>query len=189
MLKAAIVVVSTFMTAVALLPVNPDDTGSGADSRLVTDGGADAAGGSLKQKIFVPKPIDIRSDGLKVFHRDRYGVFSGNVRADRGDVQLFCDELKAFYDEAGAVKRLECRGRVLAVMGTKQARGGLAVYEADQDTVRITDNPVLSDGDDTMRGEVVIFNLGDDTVRIEKPRGRYQTSPVTKHGGGDGGHD
>ena len=138
-------------------------------------------GDSLKGKIFGDsKPVDIRSEKLKVFHRDRYAVFSGNVVADRSDVQLFCDELRAEYDEKGLIERLICSGNVKVLMGTKEAHGREAVFDNRTEVVTITGDPWLKDGEDIMRGEIIFFGLADDTVDVEKPHGKYRMKPKSE---------
>jgi lipopolysaccharide export system protein LptA len=138
----------------------------------------DAGGDSLKGRVFgTPKPVDIRSETLTVFHKDRYGIFKGKVVADRKDVQLYCDELRAEYDEGGQVQRLVCSGKVRVIMGHKEARGAKAVFENEKELITMTGDPMLIDGEDVMKGEIVYFNLADDTVQVEKPIGRYRTKP------------
>jgi lipopolysaccharide export system protein LptA len=138
----------------------------------------DAGADSLKGKIFgEAKPIDIKSDSLKVFHKEHYGMFTGNVVADRRDVQLFCRELRAEYDEKGQVERLICNGNVRVVMGQKETTGAKAVFENTKDLITVSGDPVLKDGDDHMRGDLVIFNLADDTVQVDKPRGKVTMKP------------
>jgi lipopolysaccharide export system protein LptA len=142
----------------------------------------DAGPDSLKGQIFQEsKPVDIRSDSLKIFHKDRYGLFTGHVVADRKDVQLHCDELRAEYDEKGLVERLICDGSVRVLMGQKEARGRKAVLSNVEEIITLTGDPSLKDGDDFMQGEVVVFDLAKDTVQIEKPRGKYKTRPREGH--------
>jgi lipopolysaccharide transport protein LptA len=157
-------------------------------------GAAEGAGkqkqseGSMKGKIFqASKPVDIKSDTLQVWHRERYGLFTGHVVADRGDVTLHCETLRADYDDAGEVEKLTCRGNVRVLMGRKEARGDLAVFDNAREKVTITGDPSLRDGDDVMRGEIIIFNLDDDTVNIEKPRGVYRMKPREEKERKDGG--
>ena len=141
-------------------------------------GTPDAGGDSLKGQIFgESKPIDITSDTLKVFHKDHYALFTGHVVADRKDWKLHCEELRTEYDERGLVERLICNGKVLVVMGQKEARGDKAVFDNKHDLITITGNPSLKDGEDQMKGEIVLFNLADDTVHIEKPIVIYKTKP------------
>lgn len=141
-------------------------------------GTPDAGGDSLKGQIFgESKPIDITSDSLKVFHKDHYALFTGHVVADRKDWKLHCDELRTEYDARGLVDRLICNGKVLVLMGQKEARGDKAVFDNKNEIITITGNPSLKDGEDQMAGEIVMFNLADDTVQIEKPRGIYKTKP------------
>jgi lipopolysaccharide transport protein LptA len=146
-----------------------------AASAVPAEGGRDGGSDSLKGKIFQQsRPIDIKSDTLKVFHRERYGLFNGHVSADRGDVKLFCDRLRADYDEKGLVEMLTCDGSARVVMGPKEASGDKAVFDNNRELVTITGSPSLRDGEDIMKGEIIYFNLGDDTVRIEKPQGVYR---------------
>ncbi|MBI5529220.1 MAG: hypothetical protein HY897_23085 [Deltaproteobacteria bacterium] len=146
-------------------------TGGSADR---PDAGAD----SLKGKIFgETKPIDIKSDSLKVFHKEHYGMFTGNVVADRGDVRLHCVELRAEYDGKGQVERLTCSGNVRVLMGRKEATGAQAVFENTKDVITISGEPALRDGEDFMRGKLVIFNLVEDTVQVDEPRGKVTAKP------------
>jgi len=141
-------------------------------------GTPDAGDSSLKGYIFQEsKPIDITSDSLKVFHKDHYGLFTGHVVADRKDVKLHCEELRTEMDEKDLVERLICKGKVLIFMGQKEARGDKAVFDNKTDLITVTGNPSLKDGEDFMEGEIVLMNLTDDTVQIEKPRGKIKTKP------------
>lgn len=171
---AAAIILVLIVPAAGQGVVKPPVPSKGSDAGVKADGGGD----SLKGQIFQDsKPIDIRSDALKVFHKERYGLFNGHVVADRKDVQLHCDELRAEYDEKGMVEQLICSGKVLVVMGQKEARGEKAVFDNRKDIITITGNPSMKDGENHMKGDVVYFNLEDDTVQIEKPQGIYKTRP------------
>ena len=179
-LAAAAAVALTVLSAVAAGQGKPPVPGKGAAPAGTPDAGAD----SLKGQIFgEAKPIDITSDSLKVFHKDHYALFTGHVVADRKDWKLHCEELRTEYDARGLVDRLICNGKVLVVMGQKEARGDKAVFDNKHDVITITGSPTMKDGEDFMEGEIVVFNLADDTVQIEKPRGKYKTKPKDEKAG------
>ncbi len=82
-------------------------------------------------------PIEITAnDGIEWWQSKQLYIARGNAKANRGEVDLFGDELTAHYrtDTAGSreIWRLDALGNVRIVSPTEQAYGDKGVYDVDK---------------------------------------------------------
>lgn len=111
--------------------------------------------------------IDVSADRLEVRERDRVNVWSGRVEALQGQNRLRANTLSVYFskaagDEAAAVApgtnwgdidRLEAVGEVYFVTPEQVVRGDKAVYSVEADTIVVTGNVVLAQGENVLKGD------------------------------------
>ena len=127
------------------------------------------------------QPIEISSDKLDVFQDEHKAIFSGNVIAIQGTTNMRSLKMTVYYrqddskktakpaaaksDDSAAqgISRIDAEGNVVFTTPTETARGDLAVYNADTDTIDLTGNNVtLTRDQNVLKGNHLIYNMATD---------------------------
>lgn len=144
--------------------------------------------------------IEIVADSLVVEQDQELAVFTGNVDAVQGTLNLRSDTLRVFYgspaqpqaaageadpgqpqaaaDEQPAggqqIRRLEAAGRVFLTAPGESARGDRGTYEVQQGLMTLEGDVVLTRGDNVVRGARLDTDLrtGVSKVTAAAPGGR-----------------
>jgi lipopolysaccharide export system protein LptA len=146
------------------------------------------------------QPVHIEAATLEVRDKDKVATFSGNVRVVQGDTGLRCKSLLVFYeqgDEDGdkgkkgnsmqaatpgpggeqKIKKLEARGGVVVTQKEQTATGDLGLFDMRANTVTLTGNVVMTQGQNVLRGDRLVVDLTSGVSRVESGkngRGRVQ---------------
>lgn len=131
---------------------------------------AESAAGALGMATFKTNPgapIDIAATQLEVNDVAKTAVFSGDVRAEQGEITIDTSQLTAFYSgEAGAsslgddakgpaaqLKRIEARRKVVITSGKGQkATGDWADFDPKKHLATVGGDVVLTEGKNVVRG-------------------------------------
>ena len=141
------------------------------------------------------QPVQIEAASLEVRDKDKVATFSGNVHVIQGDTDLRSKTLVVYYEEdnpkAGAIKaaqpgpggssqikRLEASGSVLVTQKDQTATGDKGVFDMRTNTITLTGNVVISQGQNVLRGERLIVDRATGVSRMEGGRvqGIFQRS-------------
>lgn len=140
------------------------------------------------------KPIHIEALRLEVRDKDKVATFSGDVQVVQGDTELRCKTLVVFYepdkDAPGAkaappvtsaassassgeqkIKRLEARGGVVVTQNDQIATGDSALFEMASNTVTLTGNVVVTQGQNVLRGERLVVDLNTGVSKVFSGKG------------------
>jgi lipopolysaccharide export system protein LptA len=142
------------------------------------------------------QPVHIEAATLEVRDKDKVATFSGNVKVTQGDTIMKCKSLLVFYeggDDADKgksmpaatpgpggsqkIKRLEARGSVVVTQKDQTATGGLGVFDMRTNTVDLTGDVVMTQGQNMLRGDRLIVDLTTGVSRVESGKngqGRVQ---------------
>jgi len=149
------------------------------------------------------QPVHIEATTLEVREKDKVATFSGNVRVVQGDTGLRCKSLLVFYeqgDEDGdkgnkgnkgkpmqaatpgpggeqKIKKLEARGGVVVTQKEQTATGDLGLFDMRANTVTLTGNVVMTQGQNVLRGDRLVVDLTSGVSRVESSKngqGRVQ---------------
>ena len=142
------------------------------------------------------QPVHIEATTLEVRDKDKVATFSGNVKVTQGDTIMKCKSLLVFYegngDEAGGktmqaatpgpggnqkIKRLEARGSVVVTQKDQTATGSLGIFDMRTNTVDLTGDVVMTQGQNMLRGERLVVDLTSGVSRVESGKngqGRVQ---------------
>lgn len=153
------------------------------------------------------EPYKIDANKLEVQQQANSATYSGDVVVVQGKMTMRCTKLVIFFDQksaeaktaaargnsatgatpaaspaanAGGLKRLECHGPVSINQEKQTATANNLVYESD--TVTLTGNVVISDGDNVQAGEKMVYNTKTGIGTVEGGRVRGIFTP----GQGDG---
>jgi lipopolysaccharide export system protein LptA len=152
------------------------------------------------------EPVHIEAASLEVRDKDQVATFSGDVRVQQGDTTMRCATLLVFYDrEAGndakasalkpaakgkamtaatpgpggeqKIKRLEARGSVVVSQKEQTATGKLGVFDMPTNTVTLTGDVVMTQGQNVLRGDKLVVDLTSGVSKVESAkngRGRVE---------------
>lgn len=118
------------------------------------------------------EPINIEADTLEVLDADKIAIFSGNVIAVQGKMTMRSKRLKVRYSDqqAGAagekksggsqITSITAEGKVLIESGDDQTvTSDRAFFDVIQQTVTISGNVVLSQGENVIEGDNLVIDL------------------------------
>jgi lipopolysaccharide export system protein LptA len=145
------------------------------------------------------EPVKIEAARLEVRDKDKVATFTGNVKVVQGDTTMHCKVLVVFYekkDEAqgaqaqasakpGApmpaaapgpggssqINRLEAKGNVVVTQKDQTATGDTGLFDMKANTVTMTGNVLVSQGQNVMRGEKLVVDLTTGVSRVEAGAG------------------
>src|ERR1700687_647428 len=144
------------------------------------------------------QPVHIEAATLEVRDKDKVATFSGNVRVTQGDTGLRCKSLLVFYEQGAAdsadktknlqaatpgpggqqsIKRLEAHGAVVVTQKEQTATGDLGIFDMRANTVTLTGNVVMTQGQNVLRGDKLVVDLTSGVSLVESARnsqGRVQ---------------
>jgi lipopolysaccharide export system protein LptA len=142
------------------------------------------------------QPVKIEAATLEVRDKQRQATFSGGVKLTQGDTVLKCKMLVVFYEDTAAapqakkgaapapaagpggnqqIKRAEARGDVIVTQKDQTATGENGIFDLKSNTVTLTGNVVVTQGQNVMRGDKMVVELTTGVVRVESGKG---TRPV-----------
>jgi len=115
-------------------------------------------------------PISIRSDQLEAVEHEegRHLVFTGNVVARQGPMDVHSDRLEVFYPEGGSSPdRLEAQGHVVLSQEGQTAHCQKAMFfRADSRVVCQGEPAELENRCDRVRGQEITFFLDTDVLHV-----------------------
>lgn len=129
------------------------------------------ATGVAAQQLDSKQPIEIASDTLEVMQNEHKAVFSGNVIAKQGNISMQASRMLVFYDDnagggastaAAGVKgisRIEADGGAFFSSPRETVRGDKAVYEVNQQQIRMDGNVILTRDKNVLKGTQLTYNL------------------------------
>jgi lipopolysaccharide export system protein LptA len=143
------------------------------------------------------QPVKIDSASLEVRDKDKVATFSGDVHLSQGDTTLSCKTLVVFYDDHGRsstlkaaqpgpggqqqIRRLEARGGVTVNQKDQTATGNTGVFDMKTNTVTLSGNVVVTQGQNVLRGERLIVDLTSGVSRVEGGRVQGLFLPHSQH--------
>ncbi len=114
------------------------------------------------------QPIDITSDKVEAFWKENLIIFKGNVIARQKDMVIYADSVEALIVEDGkGIERVIAGGNVKIQQGLRVANCGKAVfYNLDQKVI-LTGDPKVSEGDNIVSGDEIIFDIDKNRVEVK----------------------
>lgn len=121
-------------------------------------------------------PVRITSDKMVYSQTENAVVFSGNVHGAQADMAIWAAKLTAYFaDKArrpgaqqegggadlggGKIDRIVAEGDVRLVAGKNEGACGQLTYFVNEGVLRMEGNPILREGQNTVRGDVIKYYL------------------------------
>lgn len=134
-----------------------------------------AASGAQAQIAGGGGPIDVTADELEMLDSQKTAVWRGNVEALQGQNRLLSDVLHVYFSGSGGgpasageqglgknwgdIQRMVAEGRVFFMSPTQTARGDHAVYEVVPDTITLTGDVVVVQGENVVKGNTLVIHV------------------------------
>lgn len=125
--------------------------------------------------VTLSHPVTIAADKLEILGKQSQAIWSGNVRAQRGEALLTCERLTAAYTTPEDIRRLTCGGGVRVVEGDRTASGETADFDNVSGLLELTGSPQAHLGRNVMKGSKVAFDVGRDTLRVENAKTTFES--------------
>jgi lipopolysaccharide export system protein LptA len=142
-------------------------------------------GAANAQPVASNGPLDVTGDALEVIDAQHLAIWRGNVEAVQDGNRLVADTMNVYFQGSsassaaakpktvspasggaasvgqswGSAKQVVADGHVFFVSTTQTARGTHAVYEVEPDTVTMTGDVVMVQGDNVIKGDKVVIQV------------------------------
>jgi len=121
------------------------------------------------------QPVKIQAATLEVRDKDKIATFTGDVCVVQGDTEMRSKVMVVFYEEEPGkpampaaqpgpggqqqIRRMEAKGGVVVTQKDQTAVGDTAEFEMQSNTVTLTGNVVVTQGQDVVQGHKLIVDL------------------------------
>lgn len=113
-------------------------------------------------------PIFITSDRMEVDQRRSTITYTGRVVAQQGDLTLNSRALTAYYDaQMKGIREVVAEGQVQVTQGQRVATGSKAVFSGKEQTITLTGNAVVRQGNSQVSGSKITFFIEQDRAVVE----------------------
>jgi lipopolysaccharide transport protein LptA len=114
------------------------------------------------------KPIDIVSDTMEGFDKEKYVIFKGSVVARQEDLSIFSDIIEAtMNEETNEIEKAHAKGNVKIIKKERTATSNEAVFDNAKGEIVLKGNVVVYSGQDRLNGEIVTYYVNEDRVVVE----------------------
>ncbi len=138
----------------------------------------EAAGKTAKETKKKPKgtafqgskkePIFITSNWMEADRKKNTITYKGQVVAIQADMTMRSETLTAYYDsDMKQLKEAIAEGKVNIVQGNKTATGNKAVFDGKAQTVILTGDPLVRQGNSEVSGNRITFFIEEDRAVVE----------------------
>jgi lipopolysaccharide export system protein LptA len=125
------------------------------------------------------EPITVTSQKMEAHAQKGWILFTGAVKAVKGDLTLFADRLKVFIaakenakSHRGKVDRILAKGRVKVEKGDRVILSEEAEYRMKDDVVEFTGHPKAWEGKNLVLGEKMLYYPKEDRSVVVGGKGR-----------------
>jgi len=131
------------------------------------------------------KPIDIVSDTMEGFDKEKMVVFKGSVIAKQDDLLIFTDVIETYLnEETNEISKAYARGNVKIVKQDRTATAQEAFFDNIKREIILKGDVVVYQGQDKIIGNVITYYINEDKVVVEgesEKRARAILTPKPKN--------
>jgi lipopolysaccharide export system protein LptA len=121
------------------------------------------------------QPITITSNRAELDNKQHTAVHRGNVVVKRGELTLYSNEIKAWFDgETKRIKQIDARGGVRLVHLNRVITAEAGAYFDEQQKIVLTGNPVCQEGDNVLAGSRITYFMNEDRIVVEDAKSILQ---------------
>ncbi len=112
-------------------------------------------------------PTTVTSDRLEFDYKNYLALFEGHVRIVDPMFTMSADKMLIWFENTNDVTRVDAVGNVNMQSLDRKATCGKAVYTRSNGAIVLTGDPVVSKGENTLRGQKITVWIGDSRVDVE----------------------
>ena len=114
-------------------------------------------------------PILITSDRMEMDRQKNILIYLGRVVTIQGEMTMRSDKLTTYFDpDLQQIKEAIAEGKLVQVtQGDRVATGTKAVFDGVTQTVTMTGNPIMRQGNSQVSGEKIIYFMTEDRMIVE----------------------
>ncbi len=117
------------------------------------------------------KPVDIVSDSMEGFDKEKYVLFKGSVIAKQEDLFIFSDSMEAYMNEStNEIEKAVAKGNVKIVKQDRTATCREATFENAKGEITLKGNVVVYQGKDKLSGDTIIYYVNEDKVLVQSEK-------------------
>ena len=119
-------------------------------------------------------PILITSDRMEVDRQKNILIYQGHVVTIQRDMTMRSDKLTTYFDsDLQQIKEAIAEGKLVQVtQGDRVATGTKAVFDGVAQTMTMTGNPMMRQGNSQVSGERIIYFMTEDRMIVESGKDR-----------------
>jgi lipopolysaccharide transport protein LptA len=126
------------------------------------------------------KPIDIVSDTMEGFDKEKYVLFKGSVVVRQEDLYIFSDEVEAHMNEVtNEIETAHAKGKVKLVKKERTATCNEAIFDNKKGEIVLKGNVIVYSGQDRLNGEIVTYYVNEDRVVVEGEKAKKARMTIT----------
>ncbi len=147
-------------------PEKPSENSAEKDSKNIQkkENNKDKSLGFFDKK----KPVDIVSDTMEGFDKEKYVLFKGSVIAKQEDLYIFADAIEAYMSEdTNEIEKAVAKGNVKIVKQDRTATCREAVFENAKGEITLRGNVIVYQGQDKLSGDVIVYYVNADRVVVQ----------------------
>ncbi len=123
------------------------------------------------------EPIFITSNWMEADHRKSTITYKGQVVAIQADMTMRSETLTAHYDpDMKQLREAVAEGKVSVVQGDRVATGNRAVFNGKAQTITLSGNPVVRQGNSEVSGNRITFFMEEDRAVVEGGNDRVKAT-------------
>ena len=114
-------------------------------------------------------PIRILADKMTYSQAGKSVTFEGNVEVRRENVNLWATTLTTYFAGKGGqdkIERIVAEGGVRMTMNERKGTCGRLTYDVENGILILEGSPSLSEGQNTIKGEVIKFYMKDSRSEV-----------------------
>lgn len=131
------------------------------------------------------KPIDIVSDTMEGFDKEKMVVFKGSVVAKQDDLFIYTDVIETYMnEESNEISKAYAKGNVKIVKQDRTANAKEAFFDNAKGEIVLKGDVVVYQGQDKITGNVITYYINEDKVVVEgepEKRARAVLTPRSKN--------
>ena len=127
------------------------------------------------------EPITITSDSAELNNQQYTAIYRGNVVVKRGDVTLYGDEIKSWFDkETKQITQIEARGRVRLMQADLVITAEVGTYYDQQQKIVLSGQPVCQKGGNVLEGSSITYFMADGKIMVEDAKSILKPKTTAK---------
>ncbi len=113
-------------------------------------------------------PISIEASSMELRGKERVAVFTGDVKAIKGEMAINADSVEVYTNEDQSIKAVNASGNVRLKNADIAAVAGAMAYDVAGDSAVLTGEPKVWRGRDAVGGEKITIHFADSRIAVEK---------------------